>query len=153
MQARDFRSIGRAAQEELRRRALVLIEQQGLSQGQAAQMVGVHRQTVNIWLKRYRQQGEDGVLDGRRVSPRRGKGLLSAEEADQIRRWIVERAMHKFGVWGSGGGLIPGSLRGLPIAEADALDDLGETLRAVQPAPVPLGRLGQLEDHRERRLA
>ena len=32
MEARDFRSIGRAAQEELRRRALVLIEQQGLSQ-------------------------------------------------------------------------------------------------------------------------
>jgi transposase len=90
MQARDFRSIGRVAQEELRRRALFLIERQGLSQGQAAQMVGVHRQTVNIWLKRYRRQGEDGVLDGRRVSPRRGKGILSAEEAAQIRRWIVE---------------------------------------------------------------
>ena len=72
MQARDVRSIGRAAQEELHRRALFLIEQQGLSQGQAAQMVGVHRQTVNIWLKRYRQQDWDGVLDGRRVSPRRG---------------------------------------------------------------------------------
>jgi transposase len=91
MQARDFRSIGRVAQEELRRRALVLIEQQGLGQGQAAQMVGVHRRTVNIWLTRYRQQGEDGVLDGRRVSPRRGKGALSAEEADRIRRCIVEQ--------------------------------------------------------------
>ena len=56
MQARDFRSIGRAAQEEPRRRALVLIEQQGLSQGQAAQTAGVHRQTVNTWLKRYREQ-------------------------------------------------------------------------------------------------
>ena len=74
MQARDFRSIGRAAQEELRRRALVLIERQGLSQGQAAQMVGVPRRTVDTWLRRYREQGEEGVLDGRRVSPRRGKG-------------------------------------------------------------------------------
>ena len=98
MQARDFRSIGRAAQEELRRRALVLIEQQGLSQGQAAQMVGVHRQTVNIWLKRYRQQGEDGVLDGRRVSPRRGKGALSADEADRIRRCIVEQTPDQLGL-------------------------------------------------------
>jgi transposase len=98
MQARDFRSIGRAAQEELRRRALVLIEQQGLSQGQAAQMVGVHRQTVNIWLKRYRQQGEDGVLDGRRVSPRRGKGALSAEEAGQVRAWIVEQTPDQLGL-------------------------------------------------------
>jgi transposase len=98
MQARDFRSIGRAAQEELRRRALFLIEQEGLSQGQAAQMVGVHRQTVNIWLKRYRQQGEEGVLDGRRVSPRRGKGALSAEEAGQVRAWIVEQTPDQLGL-------------------------------------------------------
>jgi transposase len=98
MQARDFRSIGRAAQEELRRRALFLIEQQGLSQGKAAQLVGVHRQTVNIWLKRYRQQGEDGVLDGRRVSPRRGRGALSAEEAGQVRAWIVEWTPDELGL-------------------------------------------------------
>jgi transposase len=98
MQARDFRSIGRAAQEELRRRALFLVEQEGLSQGQAAQMVGVHRQTVHIWLKRYRQQGEEGVLDGRRVSPRRGKGALSAEEAGQVRAWIVEQTPDELGL-------------------------------------------------------
>ena len=71
MEARDFRSIGRAAQEALRRRALFLIGQQGMSQAQAAQVVGVQRQTVNGWLRRYRTQGEEGVLDGRRVSPRR----------------------------------------------------------------------------------
>ncbi len=54
-------------------------------------MVGVQRQTVNIWLQRYRAQGEDGVLDGRRVSPRRGKGLLTAEEAGQVQGWISDR--------------------------------------------------------------
>ena len=91
MDERDFRSIGRPAQEELRRRALVLIRQQGMSQAEAAAVVGVQRQTVNIWLQRYRAQGEDGVLDGRRVSPRRGKGLLSAEEAGKIRGWIADR--------------------------------------------------------------
>jgi len=91
MEARDFRSIGRAAQEELRRRALVLILQQGLSQAEAAEVVGVQRQTVNIWLKRYRAQGEDGVLDGRRVSPRRGKGLLTADEAGKVQGWIRDR--------------------------------------------------------------
>src|SRR3954454_10170960 len=89
MEARDFRSIGRPAQEELRRRAMVLVEQQGLSQGQAARVVGVHRQTVNVWLKRYRERGEEGVLDGRRVSPRRGEGRLTAEEADQVRSRIA----------------------------------------------------------------
>src|SRR5918911_1550579 len=89
MEARDFRGIGRAAQEELRRRALFLVERQGLSQGRAAQVVGVHRQTVNTWVKRYRERGEEGVLDGRRVSPRRGKGRLTAEEADKVRGWIA----------------------------------------------------------------
>jgi transposase len=62
VEARDVRSIGRAAQEELRRRALFLIERQGLSQSQAAQMIGVHRQTVNAWVKCHREQGEEGVL-------------------------------------------------------------------------------------------
>jgi transposase len=90
MDARDFRGIGRPAQEELRRRALFLIEHEGMTQLQAALAVGVHRQTVNIWCRRYRERGEEGVLDGRRVSPRRGKGRLTAEEADQVRGWIAE---------------------------------------------------------------
>ena len=98
MEARDFRSIGRAAQEELRRRALFLIERQGLSQGRAAQLVGVHRQTVNAWVKRHRAQGEEGLLDGRRASPRRGKGILSADEAGQIRQWIVEQTPDQLGL-------------------------------------------------------
>jgi transposase len=98
MEARDFRSIGRAAQEELRRRALFLIEQQGLSQGRAAELVGVHRQTVNTWVKRHREQGGDGLLDGRRVSPRRGKGILSAEEAGQVRAWIVAQTPDQLGL-------------------------------------------------------
>jgi transposase len=105
METRDFRSIGRAAQEELRRRALVLIEQQGLSQAEAAKVVGVHRQTVNIWLKRYRAQGEDGVLDGRRVSPRRGRGLLTAEEAGKVQGWIADKTPDQlklpFALWTS----------------------------------------------------
>jgi transposase len=103
MEARDFRSIGRAAQEELRRRALFLVERQGLSQGRAAQLVGVHRQTVNTWVKRYRERGEEGVLDGRRVSPRRGKGRLTAEEADKVRAWVVGQAPDRlelpFALW------------------------------------------------------
>jgi len=105
MEARDFRSIGRAAQEGLRRRALVLIEQNGMNQAEAARAVGVQRQTVNLWLKRYREQGEAGVLDGRRVSPRKGKGILTADEARQIRRWIADRTPDQlklpFALWTS----------------------------------------------------
>ena len=75
----------------MRRRALILILEQGLSQAEAARVVGVQRQTVNIWLQRYRAQGADGVLDGRRVSPRRGKGLLTADEAMKVQGWIRDR--------------------------------------------------------------
>ena len=89
MDARDFRGLGREAQEALRRRALFLVEREGMTQGQAALAIGVHRQTVSIWLRRYRERGEDGVLDGRRVSPRLGKGLLTEDEARQARDWIT----------------------------------------------------------------
>ncbi len=75
----------------MRRRALFLTLHQGMSQAAAAQAVGVQRQTVSVWLRRYRTQGEEGVLDGRRVSPRRGKGLLSEAEARQVRGWIADK--------------------------------------------------------------
>jgi transposase len=105
MDARDFRGLGRAAQEALRRRALFLIEHEGMTQAQAARAVGVHRQTVNIWQRRYRERGEDGLLDGRRVSPGRGQGALSAEEARQVRGWIAEgtpdRLELPFALWTS----------------------------------------------------
>lgn len=105
MEARDFRGLGRPAQEALRRRALFLIEERGLSQTQAAEAVGVHRQTANIWLRRYRAQGEAGVLAGRRVSPRRGKGLLTADEADRVRGWIADKTPDQlklpFALWTS----------------------------------------------------
>src|SRR3712207_2958598 len=90
MEARDFRGLGRAAQEALRRRALFLIEREGMTQAEAARAVGVHRQTVNIRRRRYRERGEDGVLDGRRVSPRRGRGRLTGDEVRRVRGWIAE---------------------------------------------------------------
>src|SRR3954469_9574831 len=98
MEARDFRGLGRPAQEALRRRALFLIEREGMTQGQAALAVGGHRQTVNVWLKRYRERGEEGVLDGRRGSPPAGKGRLTAEEAGQVRGWIAEGTPARLGL-------------------------------------------------------
>ena len=104
MDAVDFRSIGRAAQEALRRRAIVLVED-GSSQAEAARAVGVQRQTVNLWLKRYRAQGEAGLLDRRRVSGRKGKGALTAEQARRVRRWIADQTPDQlklpFALWTS----------------------------------------------------
>jgi hypothetical protein len=49
--------------------------------------------------------------------------------------------------WGmrSGSGLVLGSDDRLAVAEADAAHDLSEAIGAVQPAPVSLGRPGELE--------
>lgn len=48
MDKRDFRGISRWAQEELRRRAVFLFEHDGLTQTDAARVVGVERQAVSI---------------------------------------------------------------------------------------------------------
>jgi transposase len=60
---------------------------------------------VNTWVKRHREQGEGGLLDGRRVSPRRGKGRLTAEETRQVRAWLIERTPDQlelpFALWTS----------------------------------------------------
>ena len=105
MEARDFRGLGRPAQEALRRRALFLIEREGMTQAEAALAVGVHRQTVSTWQQRYRERGEDGLLDGRRVSPRRGQGRLTEDEARQVRDRIAQgtpdRLELPFALWTS----------------------------------------------------
>ena len=105
MNSRDFRSIVRSAQEELRRRAVFLVEHDGLTQGEAARVVGVDRQAVNIWVKRHRAEGDAGLLDGRRVSPRRGKGSLTEHEAKTVRAWIADKTPEQlklpFALWTS----------------------------------------------------
>ena len=69
-----------------------------MTRAQAAVAVGVHRQTVNIWLRRYRERGEDGVLDGRRISPRRDEGLLTTDEAGQVRGWLTGQTPDRLGL-------------------------------------------------------
>ncbi len=45
------------------------------------------------------------MLDGRRVSPRRGKGLLTADEAGKVQGWIRDRTPDQlklpFALWTS----------------------------------------------------
>ena len=91
MEKIDFRSRGRATQEALRRQAVYLVRQVGKTQAAAAEAVGVSRQVVNRWLKRHAEGGEEALLDGRRVSPRKGKGLLTASEAKRVRGWIRDK--------------------------------------------------------------
>jgi len=91
MRQKDFRGIGRDTQEALRARAVFLVHTVGKSQAEAAEAVGVSRQTVYQWMKRHAKGGEAGLLDGRRVSARKGKGKLTAAEAVRVQRWIRDK--------------------------------------------------------------
>ena len=91
MERMEFRSIGPDAQEALRERAVYLVLHEGMTQGETARAVGVHRQVVNRRLQRCRNVGAEGLLDGRRVSPRRGCRILTALEARRVQAWITDK--------------------------------------------------------------
>lgn len=91
MRERDFRGLGRDAQEALRERGVYLVLHEGLTQGQAASAVGVSRQVVNRWIKRHEREGLAGLKDGRRISPRKDAGILNKNEARKVQRWICDR--------------------------------------------------------------
>lgn len=91
MERKDFRGLGRDAQEALRARAVHLVRERGYSQRAAADAIGATRQIVNHWVQRHAQGGEAALLDGRRVSPRKGQGLLTAAEAKRLQNWIREQ--------------------------------------------------------------
>jgi transposase len=91
MEQKDFRSIGRDAQEALRERAVYLVLHEGKTQAEAAGLVGVHRQVVNRWVGRHRDEGAAGLQDGRRVSSRKDSGIVTASEARRVQHWIRDK--------------------------------------------------------------
>jgi transposase len=76
-----MRTKGSPQELEQRRRLAVLRVQEGYTQVQVAQFLGVHERTVRGWMAKYRQQGEDGLAlkphPGRSPKlPRRLQGLV-----------------------------------------------------------------------------
>jgi transposase len=91
MRRRDTRTLGPAAQEELRRRAVRAVVEEGRSQTEVAALVGVSRQSLSGWVQAYRAGGER-VLRSRKRGRRPGeqKALRPWQEA-QIARAIRDR--------------------------------------------------------------
>src|SRR5271165_1258108 len=77
MEKKDFRGLGRPTQEALRLRAVFLVLSLHKTQAEAAEAVGVSRQTVNQWLRNHTIEGEKGLLDRRLNAHRRGQGRLT----------------------------------------------------------------------------
>jgi hypothetical protein len=57
-------------------------------QNDAAEVVAVHRQVVYRWIRLYCDEGAVGLRSGRRVSSRKGIGVLTALEGWRVQRWI-----------------------------------------------------------------
>jgi transposase len=88
---RDARSLPQAAQEELRRRAVRMVEVDGLSQLEVAGLLGVRRQAVGRWVKAFRVGGEAALAAGRRGRRHGAKTALEPWQQAQIAKAIREK--------------------------------------------------------------
>lgn len=88
MQVKDARSLSPEAQEELRRRVVKAVEG-GMKQGEAAKAFSVSRQTVNKWMKLYREKGSKGLARRKRGRPRGSR--LAPHQAALTVRMLTDR--------------------------------------------------------------
>jgi transposase len=106
MEKKDFRSLGRDAMETLRFQAVFPVLELHKTQAEAAEAVGVSRQTVNQWLRNHATEGEKAFLDRRRISARKGKGRLTEAEARRVQRWIKDKCPEQlklpYALWTAG---------------------------------------------------
>lgn len=88
METKDFRSLGREAQETLRRMAVAAVRR-GESRVAVAGRFGVTRQSVGKWVQDY-ERGGDAALRARRRGRPRG-GSLAPWQAAQTAKAVVDR--------------------------------------------------------------
>jgi transposase len=87
---RDFRKLEPAAQAELRRRAVAMVDA-GKTRQEAADTVKVSRRFVGKWVAA-RDEGGDAALEGGRRGRRPGEQMVLAEkDAARIRRKITDK--------------------------------------------------------------
>jgi transposase len=90
VRSRDARRLPQAAQEELRRRAVALVEE-GHSQTEVAGLLDVSRQSVNEWVRAYRLGGEGALAAARRGRRPGEKTALAPWQQAQIAKAIREK--------------------------------------------------------------
>jgi transposase len=123
----DARSLGLMGKEDLRRRVVHAVVDQGLNKAAAARVFGVSRTSVHWWIELYQQGGED-ALTPKRPGRSSGGGQLKGWQAATIVTIIKDRC--------------PDQLK-LPFAlwTREAVRDLIEMKYAIRYS---LNRIGQL---------
>lgn len=98
----DARSLDLHGKEDLRRRVVGAILDEGLSKAAAARVFRVSRTSVHNWVRLHEQCGEDGLTPGRPGRPR-GGGRLQGWQAATIVNLITDRCPEQlrlpFALW------------------------------------------------------
>ena len=89
MQKRDARMLSQEAQEEVRRRAIKML-QKGRTQQAVADELEVNRSRVNRWWKRY-QEGGWAALKKRKRGPKGSSRKLTPQQEDEVQQLIAEK--------------------------------------------------------------
>jgi transposase len=87
---RDARSLSDDALEALRARAVAMVGA-GATQVAAARALGVHQNTVSLWLKAWRAAGEEALKAKRRGRRPGEQKRLSAAQERTLRKLITDR--------------------------------------------------------------
>jgi transposase len=89
MNTTDARSLSAETQEDLRRRVVRAVLEQGMSQAQAVRTFGVSKTAVHGWIKSYRARGERALAARRRGRPK--SSSLEGHQAGTTVRLITDR--------------------------------------------------------------
>jgi len=87
---RDARKLDLFGKEDLRRRTVWAVIQEGLNKAEAARVFGVSRTSVHTWLDLYDSQGDAGLAP-KRPGPAKGGGRLKGWQAATIVRIIRDK--------------------------------------------------------------
>lgn len=90
MKIKDARSLNQEAKETLRIRAVQAVLD-GKSQTEAANVFGVKRQTVNVWVQAYRQHGKKALIAKRKGRPPGSGQRLKGWQAALVVRTVQDK--------------------------------------------------------------
>jgi len=98
----DARRLNLIGKEDLRRRVVGAVVEQGLSKAEAARVFGVSRTSVHTWINLYHQSGTEGLTPKRPGRPRGGgrlQGWQAATIVNLIKDNCPEQLKLPFALW------------------------------------------------------
>jgi len=102
MENRDARTLHPQAQEELRRQAIKMLKK-GYTQQEVADTLGVTRQAVGKWWKKYKEGGWPAVMKQKRGRREGENRFLTPEQESEIQKLICDKTPDqlklKYALW------------------------------------------------------